>query len=70
MIVLFQAYSCYLRPGGFRGLCWSFWLRLLEGPDPAAWVVEWQKRRASYSDLKAKYLSAKHFSLDIVPDVT
>ncbi len=54
---LFQADSCCLRPGGFRGLCWSFWLKLLSGKDPSEWIGDWNKRRAIYAKHKSRFHS-------------
>ena len=51
---IFQAYNCYLRPGGFRGLCWSFWLKLIKGSDSSEWVGDWQRRRGTYSAFKSR----------------
>lgn len=49
------AYSYFLRPGGFRGLCWSYWLSLVPGADPVEWPRDWHTRRTIYSAYKSKH---------------
>lgn len=63
------AFSCYLRPGGFRGLCWSYWLKLVAGTDPADWLGDWQKRRGVYTTFKSRHCSDNRCDPNFDPSV-